>query len=137
MPNVFGNFEDPYFSTTELLNVSEGIFKEFSLFKVQVHYLDGIFLSAGKTVRLKLKIVDNGESKIQRWITTKCYADDGITLSKKLGTDLLQNTYGFALEKEITVTCEQVNGETIDVFFDFKIEGQSSQNVLKVTFFVQ
>ena len=137
LPDVFGNFEDPYFSTKELLAVKEGFTKEFSLFKVQVEYLDGIYLSEGKTARLRVKLVDNGEGKVQRWVTMRNYSSEGLKISKTLSTQLLQNTYGYAWEQEFEITCNNVYGDSVDVIFDIKVEGQSSQHLVKATFFIQ
>lgn len=139
LDNVFGNFEKAAFSTEELLQMpSEGFTKEFSLVKVKVEYVDGIYLAEGEKSRLKLKIIDNGESKIQRWITVKGYTADGIKLlNGAISTDLLQNTFGYVLEKEIVVECERAYGDMVDIIFDIKIEGQCSQNLLKVSFLLK
>ena len=106
-------------------------------FKVQVEYLDGIYLSEGKTARLRVKLVDNGEGKVQRWVTMRNYTSEGVKISKTVATQLLQNTYGYAWTQDFGITCNSVYGDSVDVIFDIKVEGQSSQHLVKATFFIQ
>ena len=135
---AFGNRGKENFSTTELLSLPHySIFKEFSLFKMQAIYESDFYFENGKETSLKLKIYDNGESKIQHWITIRAYTSKGVEIKEKTRAALLSNCNGDVLEKTFHILPKNVEGEKFDVIFDISMEGQASMNLLKVSFFAR
>lgn len=135
---AFGNRGKEYFSTTELLSLPHySIFKEFSLFKMQAIYENDFFFENGKETSVKLKFYDNGEGKIQRWLTIRAYAPNGVEIKEKTCTALLNNCNGDITEKTFHILPTQVDGEKFDVVFDISIEGHASMNLFKLSFFAK
>jgi hypothetical protein len=135
---AFGNRENEVFNTTQLVNLPHyAIFKEFSLLKLQAVYENDFFFENGKETSVTLKIYDNGEAKIQHWITIRAYSQDGVEIKEKVSTALLNNCNGDVVEKTFHIRPLQVNQDKFDVVFDIDMEGQASSNLFKVTFFAK
>lgn len=135
---AFGNREKEFFTTTQFVNLPHyAIFKEFSLLKVQAIYGEDFFFENGKEATVTLKIYDNGESKIQHWLTIRAYAPDGVELKEKVTTAPLNNFNGDVIEKTFHIIPNAVSQDKFDVVFDIDMEGQASTNLLKVTFFAK
>ena len=135
---AFGNRAREYFSTTELISLPHySIFKEFSLFKMQGVYENDFFFENGHETSVKLKFYDNGEGKIQRWLTIRAYTTTGVEVKEKVSAALLNNCNGDVLEKTFHILPTQVEGEKFDVVFDISIEGHASMNLFKVSFFAK
>ena len=135
---AFGNRAKEYFNTTELLSLPHyAISKEFSLFKLQAIYENDLYFENGKETSVKLKIYDNGESKIQHWITIRAYTQSGAEVKERVCTALLNNCNGDVLEKTFHILPTQVEGDKFDVVFDISMEGHASMNLFKVTFFAK
>lgn len=135
---AFGNRASEYFSTTELMSLPHySVFKEFSLFKAQAIYENDFYFENGKETLVKLKIYDNGESKIQHWITVRAYTQSGVEIKEKTFTALLNNCNGDVVEKSIHITPTQVDSDKFDVIFDISMEGHASMNMFKVSFFAR
>ena len=135
---AFGNRAKEYFSTAELVSLPHySIFKEFSLFKMQAIYENDLFFENGKETSIKLKIYDNGEGKIQHWITIRAYTSDGVVLKEKVCTTLLNNCNGDVFEKTFHILPTNVAGDKFEVIFDISMEGHASMNLLKVSFFAK
>ena len=135
---AFGNRGREYFNTTELMSLPHySIFKEFSLFKIQAIYENDFFFENGKETSIKLKIYDNGESKIQHWITVRAYTVDGVDVKERVFTSLLNNCNGDVIEKTYHILPSKVEGEKFDVVFDISMEGHASMNLFKVSFFAK
>ena len=135
---AFGNRGKEYFSTTELVNLPHySIFKEFSLFKMQAIYENDFFFENEKETSVKLKIYDNGESKIQHWLTIRAYTLDGVEVKEKVTTVPLSNCNGDITEKTFHILPKHVEGDKFDVIFDISMEGHASMNLLKVSFFAK
>ena len=135
---AFGNHDTEVFSAKQLIDAPRySICKEFSLFKVCAEYSDGIFVKNGDIGKIRLNIYDNGESKIQRWLTIKVYSSSGMMFKEKICTLLLNNTNGFIAEKELCYTVEDLNFENIEVIIDISMEGHVSRNILKLNFFAK
>jgi len=135
---AFGNRGMECFSTTELMSLPHySIFKEFSLFKIQAIYENDFFFENGKEVSIKLKIFDNGESKIQHWLTIRAYTYSGVEIKEKTCTMPLSNCNGDVSEKTFHILPTQVDGDKFDVVFDISMEGHASMNLFKVSFFAK
>ena len=135
---AFGNRARENFNTTELIALPHySIFKEFSLFKLQAIYEKDIFFENGVETTVKLKIYDNGEGKIQRWITIRAYTCSGVEIKEKVSTALLNNCNGDVTEKAFHILPSKVDGDKFDVVFDISMEGHASMNLLKVSFFAK
>ncbi len=135
---AFGNREWEFFNTTQFVNLPHyAVFKEFSLFKLQAIYENDFFFENGKETSVTLKIYDNGESKIQHWLTIRAYAPDGVDVKEKVSTVPLNNFNGYMIEKTFHITPNNVNQDKFDVIFDIDMEGQASNNLFKVTFFAK
>ena len=135
---AFGNRGKEFFNTTELMDLPHySIFKEFSLFKMEAIYENDFFFENGKEASVRLKIYDNGESKIQHWITIRAYTSSGVEVKEKVSTMLLNNCNGDVVEKTFHILPTQVDGEKFDVIFDISMEGHASMNLLKVSFFAK
>ena len=132
---AFGNRAKECFNTTELLELPHySVYKEFSLFKMQAVYENDLYFENGKEVSVKLKIYDNGESKIQHWITIRAYAPGGVEVKEKVSTVLLTNCNGDVTEKTVHILPTQVEGDKFDVVFDIAMEGHASMNLFKLSF---
>ena len=135
---AFGNRGKECFNVTELLQMPHySIFKEFSLFKMQAIYENDFYFENGRETSVKLKIYDNGEGKIQRWLTIRAYTSSGVEIKEKVSTALLNNCNGDVLEKTFHILPTQVEGDKLDVVFDISIEGHASMNLLKISFFAK
>ena len=135
---AFGNRGKEYFNTTELVSLPHySVIKEFSLFKLQADYENDFFFENGKETTVKLKIYDNGEAKIQHWLTIRAYASDGVTVKEKVTTALLGNCNGDVLEKTFHILPTQADGDKFDVVFDLSMEGHASMNLFKMSFFAK
>ena len=135
---AFGNRGKEYFNTTELISLPHySIFKEFSLFKMQLIYEKDFFFENGKETTIKLKIFDNGESKIQHWLTIRAYTQGGVEIRERVTTVPLSNCNGEVIEKTFHILPTQVEGDKFDVVFDISMEGHASMNLLKVSFFAR
>ncbi len=135
---AFGNRASEYFNTTELMSLPHySIFKEFSLFKMQAIYENDFFFENGKETSVKLKIYDNGEAKIQHWLTIRAYTSDGIEVKEKVCTAPLNNCNGDVTEKTFHILPTRVDGDKFDVVFDISMEGHASMNLFKVSFFAK
>ncbi len=135
---AFGNRAREHFNTTELINMPHySVFKEFSLFKMQAIYENDFFFENGKETSVKLKIYDNGEAKIQHWLTIRAYASGGAEVKEKACTLPLSNCNGDVTEKTFHILPTQVEGDKFDVVFDISMEGHASMNLLKVSFFAK
>jgi hypothetical protein len=135
---AFGNRGKEYFNITELVSLPHySIFKEFSLFKMQAIYENDFFFENGKETSINLKIYDNGEAKIQHWLTIRAYASGGAEVKEKTCTVPLSNCNGEVIEKTFHILPTQVEGEKFDVVFDISMEGHASMNLLKITFFAK
>ena len=135
---AFGNRGREFFNTTELMSMPHySIFKEFSLFKIQAIYENDFFFENGKETTVKLKIFDNGEAKIQHWLTVCAYAPDGVTLKEKICTLPLSNCNGDISEKTFHILPTQVTGDKFDIVFDISMEGHASMNLFKLSFFAK
>ena len=135
---AFGNRAKECFNTTELLELPHySVYKEFSLFKMQAVYENDLYFENGKEVSVKLKIYDNGESKIQHWITIRAYAPGGVEVKEKVSTVLLTNCNGDVTEKTVHILPTQVEGDKFDVVFDIAMEGHASMNLFKLSFFAK
>lgn len=135
---AFGNRGSEYFNTSELICLPHySIFKEFSLFKMQAIYENDFFFENGRATSVKLKIYDNGESKIQRWLTIRAYTVSGVELKEKVCTALLNNCNGDVLEKTFHILPTQIEAEKFDVVFDISVEGHASMNLFKLSFFAK
>ena len=133
---AFGNHADELVKTTALVGADHDTFyKEFSLFNVKVSYADGMFLEEGKESEIVLEFSDNGESKIQRWLTVKAYSSDGVTMKDEVCTFLLNNVNDFSIEKAFAFTVGNLPNGRGAVIFDIESEGQISRNLLKVDVF--
>ena len=135
---AFGNRGKECFTTTELMDMPHySVFKEFSLFKMQAIYENDFFFENGKETSVNLKIYDNGEGKIQRWLTIRAYTSTGVELKERVCTALLNNCNGDVLEKTFHILPTQVDGDKFDVVFDIAIEGHASMNLFKLSFFAK
>ena len=135
---AFGNRGKEHFGVTELLGLPHySVFKEFSLFKMQAIYETDFYFENGRETSVKLKIYDNGEAKIQHWITIRAYTPDGVDVKEKTSTALLNNCNGDVTEKTFHILPTQVAGDKFDVIFDISMEGHASMNLLKVSFFAK
>ena len=135
---AFGNRGRENFSTTELTSLPHySIFKEFSLFKMQAIYENDFFFENGKETSVKLKIYDNGESKIQHWLTIRAYTCDGVEIKEKVCTAPLNHCNGEVIEKTFHILPTKVEGDKFDVVFDISMEGHASMNLFKVSFFAK
>ena len=135
---AFGNRGKECFNTTELIRLPHySVFKEFSLFKIQAIYENDFFFENGKQTSIKLKIYDNGESKIQHWLTIRAYTLDGVEIREKVCTIPLSNCNGDVVEKTFHILPTQVEGEKFDVVFDIAMEGHASMNLFKMSFFAK
>ena len=135
---AFGNRASEYFNTTELLCLPHySIFKEFSLFKMQAIYENDFFFENGKETSIKLKIYDNGESKIQHWLTIRAYTSNGVNIKERVFTVPLGNCNGDVIERTFSILPTCVEGEKFDVIFDISMEGHASANLFKVSFFAR
>ena len=135
---AFGNRGRECFNVTELLNLPHySVFKEFSLFKMEAIYENDFFFENGKETSVKLKIYDNGESKIQHWLTIRAYTSSGAEVKEKTCTALLGNCNGDVLEKTFHILPTQVDGDKFDVIFDMSMEGHASMSLLKLSFFAK
>ena len=135
---AFGNRGKECFNTTELLNLPHySIFKEFSLFKMEAAYENDFYFENGKETSVKLKIYDNGESKIQHWITIRAYTQNGVEIKEKVSTMLLNNCNGDVTEKTFHILPTNVDSDKFDVVFDISMEGHASMNLFKLTFFAK
>lgn len=135
---AFGNRGRESFSTTELVGLPHySVFKEFSLFKLQAVYENDFFFENGKETTVTLKIFDNGEAKIQHWLTIRAYTSDGVTVKEKVTTALLGNCNGDVLEKTFHILPTQADGDKFDVVFDIAMEGHASMNLFKMSFFAK
>lgn len=133
---AFGNRAREHFNTTELISMPHySIFKEFSLLKIQAIYENDFFFENGKETFVKLKIYDNGEAKIQHWITIRAYTADGVEVKEKICTVPLNLCNGDVIEKTFHILPTNVQGEKFDVVFDISMEGHASMNLFKVSFF--
>ena len=113
---AFGNRGKELFNSTELLELPHyAIFKEFSLFKLQAIYENDFYFEKGKEATVKLRIFDNGEAKIQHWLTIRAYAPSGVTVKEKTATALLSNCNGDVLEKTFHILPEGFDGEKFDI----------------------
>ena len=132
---AFGNRASEYFSTTELLSLPHySVFKEFSLFKMQAIYENDFFFENGKETSVKLKIYDNGESKIQHWLTIRAYTSDGVEIKERVCTAPLNHCNGEVIEKTFHILPTRVEGDKFDVVFDISVEGHASMNLFKLSF---
>ena len=113
------------------------IFKEFSLFKMEAIYENDFFFENGKETSVKLKIYDNGEAKIQHWLTIRAYSQDGVDIKEKVTTVPLSNCNGDITEKIFHILPTNVDGEKFDVVFDISMEGHASMNLFKMSFFAK
>jgi ADP-ribosylglycohydrolase len=135
---AFGNRALECFNTTELLSLPHySVFKELSLFKVQAIYENDFFFENGRGTSVKLKIYDNGEAKIQHWLTIRAYSYSGVEIKEKACTVPLGNCNGDVVEKTFHITPTQVEGDKFDVIFDISMEGHASMNLIKVSFFAK
>ena len=135
---AFGNRAREHFNTTELMSLPHySIFKEFSLFKIQAIYENDFFFENGKETSIKLRIYDNGEAKIQHWLTIRAYTSGGVEVKEKVCTAPLNNCNGDVTEKIFHILPTQVEGDKFDVVFDISMEGHASMNLLKVSFFAK
>lgn len=135
---AFGNRARECFNTTELMDLPHySIFKEFSLFKMQAIYENDFYFENGKETSVKLKIYDNGEGKIQHWITIRAYTSSGVEVKEKVSTMLLNNCNGDVIEKTFHILPTGVDGDKFDVVFDISMEGHASMNLFKVSFFAK
>ena len=135
---AFGNRGKESFTATELISLPHySIFKEFSLFKVQAIYENDFFFENGKEASVKLKIYDNGEAKIQHWLTIRAYTLSGAEIKEKVTTAPLSNCNGEVTEKTFHILPTNVEGDKFDVIFDISMEGHASMNLLKVSFFAK
>ena len=135
---AFGNRGKEYFNTTELMELPHySVFKEFSLFKMQAIYENDLYFENGQQTSLKLKFFDNGEAKIQHWITVRAYAPDGVEVKERVCTALLNNCNGDVTEKTFHILPTHFDGDKFDVVFDISMEGHASMNLLKVSFFAK
>ena len=135
---AFGNRGRENFNVTELTSLPHySIFKEFSLFKMQAIYENDFFFENGREKTVKLKIYDNGEGKIQHWITIRAYAPSGVEIKEKVSTVLLNNCNGDVIEKELHILPTNLDGEKFDVVFDISMEGHASMNLFKMSFFAK
>lgn len=135
---AFGNREKEVFNTTQLVNLPHyALFKEFSLLKVQAFYGEDFFFENGKELMVTLKIFDNGEAKIQHWLTVRTYAPEGVEVKEKVCTMPLNNTNGYVIEKTFHIMPNNVNQSKFDVVFDIEMEGQASTNLFKLSFFAE
>ena len=135
---AFGNRGAECFNTTEMINMPHySIYKEFSLFKMQAIYENDFFFENGKETSLKLKIYDNGESKVQHWLTIRAYTPSGVEIKEKVCTVPLSNCNGDVIEKTFHITPTQVDADKFDVVFDISMEGHASMNLIKVSFFAK
>ena len=135
---AFGNRASEYFNTTELLSLPHySVFKEFSLFKVQAIYENDFFFENGNENSVKLKIYDNGEAKIQHWLTIRAYTSGGVEIKEKVCTAPLSNCNGDVLEKTFHILPTQVTGDKFDVVFDISMDGHAGMNLFKLTFFAK
>ncbi len=135
---AFGNRGSEYFNTTELMELPHySVFKEFSLFKMQAIYENDFFFENGKETSVKLKIYDNGEAKIQHWLTIRAYTSNGVEVKEKVSTVPLSNCNGDVIEKTFHILPTQVEGDKFDIVFDISMEGHASMNLLKLSFFAK
>ena len=135
---AFGNRASEYFNTTELMGLPHySVFKEFSLFKMQAIYENDFFFENGKETSVKLKIYDNGESKIQHWLTVRAYTSCGVEVKERVTTMPLSNCNGDVTEKTFHIMPISVEADKFDVVFDISMEGHASMNLLKVSFFAK
>ena len=135
---AFGNRGRECFNTTELMSLPHySVFKEFSLFKLEAIYENDFFFENGKETSITLKIFDNGESKIQHWLTIRAYTADGAEVKEKVSTAPLSNCNGDVTEKTFHILPKQVEGDKFDVVFDIAMEGHASMNLFKVSFFAK
>lgn len=135
---AFGNRGRECFSTTELLSMPHySVYKELSLFKLQADYENDFFFENGKETSVKLKIYDNGEAKIQHWLTIRAYTCAGVEIKEKACTVPLGNCNGDVTEKTFHILPTQVEGDKFDVIFDISMEGHASMYLLKVSFFAK
>ena len=135
---AFGNRAKECFNITELLSLPHySIFKEFSLFKMEAIYENDFFFENGKETSVKLKIYDNGEAKIQHWLTIRAYSQDGVDIKEKVTTVPLSNCNGDITEKIFHILPTNVDGEKFDVVFDISMEGHASMNLFKMSFFAK
>ena len=104
---------------------------------MQAIYENDFFFENGKETSIKLKIYDNGEAKIQHWLTIRAYTPGGVEVKEKVSTTPLNNCNGDVIEKTFHILPTQVEGDKFDVVFDISMEGQASTNLFKVTFFVK
>ena len=135
---AFGNRGKEHFGVTELLSLPHySVFKEFSLFKMQAIYENDFYFENGRETAVKLKIYDNGEAKIQHWITIRAYVPSGVMVKETTFTALLNNCNGDVTEKTFHILPTQVTADKFDVIFDISMEGHASMNMLKVSFFAK
>ena len=135
---AFGNRAREYFNTTELISLPHySVYKEFSLFKMQAVYENDFYFENGKETSVTLKIYDNGEAKIQHWITIRAYTSDGVEVKEKNCTMPLGNCNGDIVEKTFHIIPTRVDGEKFDIVFDIAMEGHASMNLLKLSFFAK
>ena len=135
---AFGNHATEWFSTKDYVDSDhKTLLKDFSLFKVKAEYNDGFILKEGCESSISLIFYDNGESKIQRWLTVKAYSSDGIILKERVSTFLLANTNDFSVKKEFHFIVDNIQSGKEDIIFDIESEGQISRNLLKLTIFAE
>ena len=135
---AFGNRGSECFGTTELIHLPHySVFKEFSLFKLQAIYENDFFFENGKETSVTLKIYDNGEAKIQHWLTVRAYTVGGVEIKERVCTAPLNNCNGDVTQKTFHILPTQVEGDKFDVIFDISMEGHASMNLFKVSFFAK
>ena len=110
------------------------VFKEFSLFKMQAIYENDFFFENGKETSVKLKIYDNGESKIQHWLTIRAYTSDSVEIKERVCTAPLNHCNGEIIEKTFHILPTRVEGDKFDIVFDISVEGHASMNLFKLSF---
>ena len=104
---------------------------------MQAAYNNDFYFENGKETSVMLKIFDNGEGKIQHWITIRAYTSAGAEVKEKVSTMLLSNCNGDAVEKVFHILPTQVEGDKFDLIFDISMEGHASMNLLKLRFFAK
>ena len=104
---------------------------------MQAIYENDFYFENGQETSIKLKIYDNGESKIQHWITVRAYVPNGVEVKEKVSTVLLNNCNGDVTEKTFHVLPIQVESDKFDVVFDISMEGHASMNLFKLSFFAK
>ena len=104
---------------------------------MQAIYQNDFFFENGKETSVKLKIYDNGEGKIQHWITIRAFAPSGVEIKERVSTVLLGNCNGDVVEKTFHILPSGFDGDKFDVVFDISMEGHASMNLFKMSFFAK